>query len=396
MPFWVLLKQVAFELVVVIMKVFINVSNKFIQKNRKCILLAELKDQQAELTELIDRHVKENNAVQQRFSSLKGSLETENRKLPEFEERFSNSIKDLEIVLKETGFGSAESAEAELSGIPDPEKWIKANEDKQKAYDIDLNTTLHRIKELETQTKDWVKQDLQALRDQISEANAQYESINQLVSRQNGMLENHTKVYDSVKVEKQKLQESDHAWALLSRLNELASGSSVEGGKLSFDRFVMGATFREVIEKANYRLDVMSGGQYQLVHQMDAYRKNAKAGLDIEVLDRTTEVQRESASLSGGESFIVSLALALGLSDVVQSHSGGQSLDTLFIDEGFGTLDDDVLDKAISVLNSLSEGEHHLVGIISHVNRLEESIVQKIIVKNGSNGSSLRLAGTEN
>jgi DNA repair exonuclease SbcCD ATPase subunit len=139
----------------------------------------------------------------------------------------------------------------------------------------------------------------------------------------------------------------------------------------------------------------MSGGQYQLVHQTEAYRKNAKAGLDIEVLDRNTGMQRESASLSGGESFIVSLALALGLSDVVQSHSGGQSLDTLFIDEGFGTLDDDVLDKAVQVLNSLSEGDHHLVGIISHVSRLEESIAQKIVVRNGTKGSTLKIEGTE-
>jgi len=151
-----------------------------------------------------------------------------------------------------------------------------------------------------------------------------------------------------------------------------------------------------VIEKANIRLEIMSGGQYQLVHQAEAYRKNAKAGLDIEVLDRNTGIQRASGSLSGGESFIVSLALALGLSDVVQSYAGGQSLDTLFIDEGFGTLDDDVLDKAVQVLNSLSDDNQHLVGIISHVNRLEESIVQKIVVKNGQKGSSLHLEGIEN
>ena len=113
------------------------------------------------------------------------------------------------------------------------------------------------------------------------------------------------------------------------------------------------------------------------------------------VLDRNTGIQGESASLSGGESFIVSLALALGLSDVVQSHAGGQSLDTLFIDEGFGTLDDAVLDRAVEILNSLSDDEHHLVGIISHVARLEESIVQKIVVRNSSKGSSLHLEGIQ-
>ena len=139
----------------------------------------------------------------------------------------------------------------------------------------------------------------------------------------------------------------------------------------------------------------MSGGQYELVHQMEAKRANASAGLEIEVLDHNTGIQRGTASLSGGESFIVSLSLALGLSDVVQCRAGGQALDTLFIDEGFGTLDDDVLDKAVIVLDNLSKGEHHLVGIISHVSRLEECIDQKIEVKNSSNGSSLRVICAE-
>ena len=107
--------------------------------------------------------------------------------------------------------------------------------------------------------------------------------------------------------------------------------------------------------------------------------------------DRMSGEKRQSASLSGGESFIVSLSLALGLSDVVRMHSGGHSLDTLFIDEGFGSLDGNVLDKAIEVLDSLSVDQNHLVGIISHVDRLDECIAQKIIVSKGTQGSTVRL-----
>lgn len=102
-----------------------------------------------------------------------------------------------------------------------------------------------------------------------------------------------------------------------------------------------------------------------------------------------TGKQRNSRSLSGGESFLVSLSLALGLSDVVQTHAGGQRLDALFIDEGFGSLDGSTLDTALNVLNQLTEG-NCMVGIISHVSRLEESIPQKIRVKNSERGSSLR------
>lgn len=117
---------------------------------------------------------------------------------------------------------------------------------------------------------------------------------------------------------------------------------------------------------------------------------NAAAGLEVSVFDMTTGKSRPSQSLSGGESFFVSLALALGLSDVVQNHAGGRQLDALFIDEGFGTLDSDVLDRALAVLNRLTQG-NRLVGIISHVARLEESIPQQIRVKSGKNGSSIEI-----
>ena len=134
----------------------------------------------------------------------------------------------------------------------------------------------------------------------------------------------------------------------------------------------------------------MSGGHYELRHETQAGRDNAVAGLEVSVFDMTTGRCRPAQSLSGGESFFVSLALALGLSDVVQNRAGGRQLDTLFIDEGFGSLDSDVLDRAMAVLNRLTEG-NRLVGIISHVARLEESIPQQIRVKNGEKGSSLEI-----
>ena len=152
----------------------------------------------------------------------------------------------------------------------------------------------------------------------------------------------------------------------------------------------MGAVFREILDMSNRRMELMSGGRYELVHKTGADRKNAKAGLEIEVLDNSTGQQRPSGSLSGGEAFFTSLALALGLSDVVRNHAGGRQMEALFIDEGFGTLSDDVLDKAMGVLNQLTEG-NRLVGIISHVDKLSESIPQKIRVRSGERGSTLQL-----
>ena len=142
--------------------------------------------------------------------------------------------------------------------------------------------------------------------------------------------------------------------------------------------------------QANQRLDRMSGGRYELVHKTTADRNNAQAGLDLAVDDHTTGIKRASASLSGGESFYTSLALALGLSDVVQNHAGGKKLDALFIDEGFGTLSDDMLSNALEVLGGLTEGDR-LVGIISHVEKLSASIPQQIQVRSGADGSSVRV-----
>ena len=137
---------------------------------------------------------------------------------------------------------------------------------------------------------------------------------------------------------------------------------------------------------ANRRLDIMSGGRYELMHKVEASHRSAKAGLETEVLDTTIGKTRPSPMLSGGEGFYASLALALGLSDVVQNRAGGMNLDALFIDEGFGTLSPDVLDKALEVLNQLTEG-NRLVGIISHVDKLDESIPQKIRVFKDDGGS---------
>ena len=333
--------------------------------------------------------------VQKKYNTLKGSLETETGKLPGLKQKRDDTLNALNAVLKELGFETLSEALKTFDNIPDPEEWLRDAENRHRKYVIDVQSTKKTIADAEKKINGRQKTDLTILNAQIAEAAEEYEQANSIVSKTSELLRNHQSVLDGVLKEKAKLAKSDHSYRILSRLSALATGVSGEGGKLSFARYVMSATFREVIEKANIRLEIMSGGQYELVHQAETYRKSAVAGLDIEVLDRNTGIQRESASLSGGESFIVSLALALGLSDVVRAHSGGQSLDTLFIDEGFGTLDDDVLDRAVQVLNSLSDGESHLVGIISHVARLEESIVQKIVVRSSPKGSSLHLEGVQ-
>ena len=151
----------------------------------------------------------------------------------------------------------------------------------------------------------------------------------------------------------------------------------------------MGSAFKEILDNANRRLQIMSGGKFELIHRTDGNAKYKTAGLDIDVLDIATGKQRKAGSISGGEGFQVSMSLALGLSDVVQNHAGTISMESMFIDEGFGSLHEAVLDSAINVLDQLSGGSRQ-IGIISHVAKLEESIPKKLIVKGSSKGSSVK------
>jgi exonuclease SbcC len=189
---------------------------------------------------------------------------------------------------------------------------------------------------------------------------------------------------------RKELDKTEAAYQKLWKLSSLANGQSGDGGKYSFSRYVLGTFFEEIIDQANYHLNRMTGGKYELIRKQEAERKNESAGLGMVIFDAYTGEQRDTASLSGGESFQVSLSLALGLSDVVRSHSGGVTLDAMFIDEGFGSLDEQALEQAMDVLYELSSDTRQ-IGIISHVGKLSESISQKIYVKRTSKGSFVQI-----
>lgn len=169
-------------------------------------------------------------------------------------------------------------------------------------------------------------------------------------------------------------------------LADAASGST--GIKQSFEAYVQALYFRNVLKFANLRLMKMTDSRYELVVREEATDRRSQFGLDIDVLDNYTGRRRPSETLSGGESFLAALSLALGLSDAVQRMNGGIVIDTLFVDEGFGSLDPEALKQAISTLLQLSGGSC-LIGIISHVEALKTQIDRKILVRNSSRGSSV-------
>lgn len=187
------------------------------------------------------------------------------------------------------------------------------------------------------------------------------------------------------------LGEGEKQLIFLRALSNTANGTVQGKEKVMLETYVQTFYFDRIIARANLRLLRMSGGQYELMRRKSADNLRSQSGLELEVMDHYNGSVRSVKSLSGGESFKASLSLALGLSDVVQAAAGGIRLDTMFVDEGFGSLDSGSLDQAIDALISLAEG-NRLVGIISHVSELKERIDRQIIVtKNKTGGSSVRI-----
>ncbi len=350
-----------------------------------------LEEKRGRLTSRLQAHREALEGAKQKLDTAQGSLAEKQKLEVKQESALSDARAALADTLAETGFADTDAVLTALSPVgADAEGWLKAEQQAFIAHAETLRHTREQAARLEEQTAGKAFTELSALDEALAQLGGEYDAANGACARLAALVRNHTEVREQAKTLRAELEAGEGAWTRLDRLASLAVGSSGEGGKLSFDRYVMGAVFREILEAANRRMELMSGGRYTLMHKTGADRRNAKAGLEIEVLDNSTGQLRPSGSLSGGEGFFTSLALALGLSDVVQNHAGGRQMDALFIDEGFGTLSDDVLDRALDVLNQLTEG-NRLVGIISHVDKLDESIAQKVRVKNTGKGSTLTL-----
>lgn len=205
-----------------------------------------------------------------------------------------------------------------------------------------------------------------------------------------GRLEANRQTMADVRTAAGKLEQAQKRQQLIERLDATAGGKLSGGlGKQQFEQYVLAAYFADAVEAANQRLFAMTGGRYQLeCHQMTA--AETKDTLDLDVLDNYTGKVRSVGSLSGGETFQAALALALGLSDVIQNYAGGVELDVLFVDEGFGTLDAESLEQAVTTLHSLVQGQR-MVGIISHVPELKSRIENQLVVTKTPGGSTVAL-----
>lgn len=200
-------------------------------------------------------------------------------------------------------------------------------------------------------------------------------------------IENNNNSINGIKKQLDKISEVEKRLIMVRSLANTANGTISGKSKITLETYVQMAYLDRILNRANTRLMVMSSGQYELIRKEDVRDSRSQVGLELDVVDHYNGSIRSVRTLSGGEAFKASLALALGLSEEVQCTSGGIQLDTMFIDEGFGTLDEESLDNAIKILSELGKG-NRLIGIISHVNELKERIDKQIIVEKDKDGGS--------
>lgn len=259
-------------------------------------------------------------------------------------------------------------------------------------YDEQKRTLAAQSRELEDKLSGRQRTDLAALQNRRAaalERQAKAENAEKAMVRK---LTLHESAEREIRQANAAIQKKRGKWQIIQELYTCCAGIAAGNprAKLTFEAYVQQYYFRFVVAAANKRLTRLTDGMFTLRVMREAANRVSQSGLDLEVLDRSTGQARDVSTLSGGESFLASLALALGLSDAVQSQSGQIRMDAMFIDEGFGSLDENALRSSIDVLLELADGKR-LIGIISHVQELEERIDKQIVVTKTPNGSTVRM-----
>lgn len=362
--------------------------------------LTQIKEELPELsekTEQLRKQMLENAEKLQR----KADLEAQNKKLEEKIKRLDQEISQAEVGLaaaerdQEHWTEKIEELERCLEGQSREqlEDFIKSCTDQKQRLEETQVQTQARYETLQKQKNAYMSS-AETLKGQIQEIDEQNEALvkersSQLADRKKEVQDkrneefaayrNNKTIYQSAAKRQEELCTAEQEYVWIKSLSDTANGTLSGKRKIELETYIQMAYFDRIIRRANLRLMTMSSGQYELKRQEDGESRKEKAGLELNVIDHYNGTERSVKTLSGGESFQASLALALGLSDEIQSCAGGIRLDTMFVDEGFGSLDEEALQAALRALHGLAQG-NRLVGIISHVGELKERIERKIVV----------------
>ena len=362
----------------------------------------------AELDALATEHkrlsddVARKSAVENEIAEKEEIISALAERASEYEKRLAEDRATLVSVEKRIGellsslkFSSEEEA-SKASG-----KLRDEADDLQSTYDVavaSVNDRKTKIAELKSAIKEAEKlisktaeSDLES---QIKKQTSLKEDKENIIKKQRNVdirLAKNRSAYDGALKKKKEIGDVSEKWAWVKSLSDTANGTLSGKEKIMLETYVQMTYFQRIIARANLRLLTMTDGQYELRHRKEADNLRIQSGLELDIIDHSNGSTRSVKTLSGGECFKAALSLALGLSEEIQSSSGGVKLDTMFVDEGFGSLDEESLRQAINSLGSLSEG-NRLVGIISHVGELKERIDKQIVVTKGmGEGSSVKI-----
>jgi len=312
--------------------------------------------------------------------NLSGAIEIMQKQIPQEyllnAEKISKDLRENQNLLKDLT-EAWEKIDAEFNKL----------QQKKSAQDALIKNETANFNELSAKVAGKVKPDIETLKKISQTAQEVFEkSISDKAECQANLkqLTDNKNKFDALENE---IEVANKTFELWQHLSDVANGK-LSDSKISFRRSYLQSIFRDIVEESNARLDRMSEGRYKFVMSEERVNNRVKSGgLDIKIFDAYTGKARIANTLSGGESFLAALSLALGLAAVVKNISGGVKLDTLFIDEGFGSLDSDALDAAVEVLENLQVGGR-LVGIISHVDELKQRLPVRLEVKKSQSGSS--------
>ena len=305
-----------------------------------------------------------------------------NKSIEELKLEIANNQTNFNEAIKEQGFDNIqtyEDAKLQISMVESLEKEVEN-------YNSELKLTKAKQEDIINKTKDIVFMDITTIDEEIKSIQNNKKELESKLRELHAIIVGNKTVLKNVENLNIEFKEIEEEYKVVGELADLANGKKAP--YISFERYILASYFEDIIEAANIRLEKMTGDRFSLIRKTSKSKGAGQKGLELEIYDNYTDSSRDVSSLSGGESFKASLSLALGLSDIVQSNAGGVSLDTMFVDEGFGTLDPQSLDNAIDSLLELQRGGR-LVGIISHVEELKERIDAKLEVTSTSKGSKV-------
>lgn len=286
--------------------------------------------------------------------------------------------------------GQKEAQEKHIELVQKQNEMKRQLEQAEKAVqtaEVEIAGTEGRLKELRQQLEEAVEADTEALRQKQAEIETEKAACEERGKELHHRIQNNQSVLKNLQNRSKELVEKEKQYTMVHSLAVTALGNIPGKEKIMLETYVQMTYFDRIIARANTRLMVMTGGQYEMKRRRGSSNLRSQSGLELDVIDHYNGSERSIRTLSGGESFQASLSLALGLADEIQASAGGIRLDTMFVDEGFGSLDSESLEQAVQALAGLAESKR-LVGIISHVDELKNRIDRQIVVKKERSGGS--------